>query len=243
MPHCITRRVRPLFAGVAMAAIVGSAAIAQDARWDEIEERRYAECMDLVETDPDRGYEYGLAWRFEGGGAPARHCVAAGLVALGEFEEGAARLEDAALAADGGSAEIRAEMLLQASDAWLAANAPAEAERTLTQGLRVLPGNAELLIARGLARGLLADYDAAARDLSIALAERPDDQLALRLRAEALMQLGQLDEAERDVNRAVELAQASGGANPDNEALIEALVVRGRLNETRRTGVTPDTVR
>lgn len=243
MPHRSSPHRRPLIVGVASVLLIGSAASAQTARWDDLEAERYAECMDLVGSDPERGYEYGLAWRFEGGGAPARHCVAAGLVALGEFEEGAARLEEAALAPDAGDAAVRAEILLQSADAWLAANAPAEAERALSQGLRVLPGDADLLIARGLARGLLSDYEAAARDLSIALAERPDDGVALRLRAEAYLQLGRLDDAERDVTRAIALAEAAGGASPDNDDLIEALVVRGRLNETRRTGEVPETVR
>lgn len=220
-------------AGLLVLLTVSAPASAQRRDWDLQEQQRYENCLGLIETDPDLAYETAIAWQFESGGPPARHCVASALIALGQYEEGAARLESAAAAPDAGSIDVRAAMLHQAGQAWLSANAPAEAERALTYGLSIAPGNPDLLVERALARGLQHEWAEAVQDLTISLTRRDQDVQALRLRAEANLQLGRYDEADEDVEAALAI-------DPED---IETLVVRGRAIEARRTGQAPDNVR
>lgn len=188
-------------------------------QWDQLSAQRYAACLQRVKTDPAIAYEEGLAWRFEGGGAPARHCVAASLVALGQFAEGAARLQETATAPDAGDDVLRADILSQSGSAWLQADRPAEAEQVLTQALTLRPNDPDVLIDRAIARALQEQFRSASEDLSVALSARPDDLDALRLRANAWVEMGRYEDAARDVIRGLTLA-------PND---VEMLLVRGRV--------------
>lgn len=211
------------------AAIALSTAPARAQDWTGTVEERYRACLDRVASEPEEAYEDALQWRGEGGGARAKHCVAAALVALDHPEEGATLLEDAADAPDGGTAQMRGEMLRQAAEAWLSVGDSGKAEHALTRGLAYQPGRADLLVDRAIALGLQKEFRRAADDLSGALASDPTNVEAMRLRAEAYLQLGRLDAAETDITRALALA-------PDD---VESHLVRGRLRETRRTGEAP----
>ncbi len=189
--------------------------------WDAIARERYVQCLRLVETDPTAAYESALGWRSEGGGSPARHCIASALIKLGQFAEGASRLEATVSAPDAGDEVIRADLLGQAGGAWLQADEPAEAERVLTQALLLRPGDADILVDRAIAYALQGQFRSAVEDLSIALASRPSDLDALRLRANAWAELGRYEDAARDVARGLAFA-------PDD---VELLLVRGRVRQ------------
>ncbi|MCG8441137.1 MAG: hypothetical protein MI723_04935 [Caulobacterales bacterium] len=209
---------------VALCASLAGAASAQVPDWDRLDRDRYDQCLDRVTADPEAAYEDALIWRGEGGGVPARHCVAMALLQLGHTAEAAARLEAAATAPDGGDSLQRKEILLQAGNAWMIAQAPADAERAFTQGLAFKPGDPDLLIERARAHVEQDRLEAADRDLSDALISRPRDVRALRLRADTRLALGRLEGAESDIAQAVRLA-------PED---IETLVMRGKVREAVR---------
>ncbi len=204
---------------IAAVSLTWTPPAAAQSPYDAADAGRYTRCMSAVETNPSVAYERALAWRFEGGGAPARHCVAAALVGLGQYAEGAARLQEAAALPETGGEAIRAEMLAQSGSAWLQAGRPGQAETVLTQALSLRPGDVDLLIDRGLARALQEQYRSAAEDLSVALSARPDDMDALRLRANAWVEMGRYEEAARDVIRGLQLVPGD----------VELLLVRGRV--------------
>jgi tetratricopeptide (TPR) repeat protein len=230
--RCVQRAAAcAVLAGLTAAAATVTPAAAQlgawSPNWDRATMARYEACLAKSETDPETAYEDGLIFRNDGGGVLARHCIAVALLNLGETEEAAARLEEAAFMPDGGDGAMRAELLSQAGNAWLLARAPVEAENAFTQAMTVRSGDADLFIDRARARALQRRFDEAAGDLTVALSVRPRDVLALRLRADAYFELGDLEAAERDVVSALAL-------NPQD---VDTLVVRGRLREARRLGV------
>ena len=88
--------------------------------------------MGLTRRDTMAAFEQALNWQDQGGGAPAKHCAAAALVAMKQFKEGATRLE--ALAQEIKQAEfeqVRIGALAQA--------------RSLTAALAVVVASAALL--------------------------------------------------------------------------------------------------
>ncbi|MCI4646107.1 MAG: tetratricopeptide repeat protein [Hyphomonadaceae bacterium] len=188
------------------------------------ETARLANCLTLVETDPEAAYEDGLAWLSGGGRPGARHCTAVALIALGHPEEGAARLEDLANAPDAGGLEERALYLTKAGNAWLLAGAPEAALVTLDNALKLKPGETGLLKDRATARLSLEQWQLALNDLDAILEDTPGDVEALELRARARKELGQYDDALADI--AMARSQL-----PDN---IDLLVLRGDIREAAR---------
>ncbi|MFB9970567.1 hypothetical protein ACFFMP_11345 [Pseudoroseomonas cervicalis] len=51
----------------------------------------YEACLDLLRNDPEGALNRAMEWEQQGGGDPARHCLALGLLALGEPERAAPR--------------------------------------------------------------------------------------------------------------------------------------------------------
>lgn len=201
---------------------LASVALLQSAPVDE--SARFQTCLETIESDPSEGYEYGLAWTYQGNRPVARHCTALALVALNQKAEGAARLEELANAADGGSIQQRAVYLTQAGNAWMQAGAPEAAELALTNALKLSPRNVELLIDRASARLMQENWTQAVTDLDTALNLRPGDGPAHHLRAEAHLNLEHYQQAQADVSAAMRAA-------PDN---IDTLLLRGRVREAER---------
>lgn len=206
-------------------ALMQSAPLTEAGRAVQAEEAaRLANCLELVETDPEAAYEDGLAWLSAGGRPGARHCTAVALIALGHPDEGAARLEDLANAPDAGGIDDRATYLTKAGNAWLIAGAPDAALVALDNGLKLKPGDPGLLKDRATARLSLEQWHLAVSDLDTVLNAVPGDVEALELRARAYKELGQYDEALADV-------AAARSAMPDN---IDLLVLRGDIREAAR---------
>ncbi|MEO0982589.1 MAG: tetratricopeptide repeat protein [Pseudomonadota bacterium] len=197
------------------------------------EKDRLNHCLDLVQTDPNAAYENALAWLAEGARPYARQCAALSLIELGQEEEGAARLEALANAPDAGSIEDRAVYLAQSGNAWLAAGLPDAAVVTLTNAIKLAPGDPGIRKDRAAARLLLDQYAEAIEDLNEALLAAPKDVDGLKLRAEARLALQDFDAALADVETAMEAA-------PDD---IDVLLLRGRVREGRRLATEGETVR
>lgn len=120
--QAMKNRLKYLISATLLVLIAGGAA-AQD------ESARYNACIALTETDPDTAFDRAIAWRDDGGGMPARHCAALALDKLRLHEEAATRLEELAISAGSATADLRTQILAQASRAWLNADM---AERALS---------------------------------------------------------------------------------------------------------------
>jgi tetratricopeptide (TPR) repeat protein len=187
-------------------------------------------CIALVEIDPARAYEEGMAWSQENRRSEGWRCAAVALVDLGRPAEGARRLEALGSSPEHGSTGWRAEVLSQAGNAWLiAGNAPA-ARRALTDAITLMGDDAtalpDLLIDRAQAHAMAENWRLAEEDLNRALDLRGEDALAHRLRAVARMNQNAFALAVADAERAVALAPQD----------IDALLVLGHTREAERLG-------
>ena len=188
---------------------------------------RHADCLALISQDAETAYEEALAWRHQGGGWPAEHCVSLALMALDHPGPGAARLRAAAEGAHSATDMSRAIMFGQAGDGFLAASEYQSAFDAFVRGLAFAPDDSGL--RRGAAQSALAlgDMEAAeaAASLALEISANVEEQVeALRVRATARLERGALDGAAADVAAARMLA-------PED---IELLLLRGRINEARR---------
>ncbi|MBA4338594.1 MAG: hypothetical protein C0421_07085 [Hyphomonas sp.] len=188
------------------------------------EAARLEACVAKIETDPENAYEDSLAWSYEGNRPGARQCTALALIALGNYETGAERLESLATSTDGGSMEQRAIYLSQAGQAWIMAGAPEVAVVSFSDALTMAPGTVDLLLDRASAYILTEEWDTALSDLDLALANSPGFGPAHQLRAEVYLNKKSYDLAMRDVESAM-------AADPKN---IDTLLVRGRVREAIR---------
>ena len=209
-----------IFGLTALSANAGT--IAEDIKADE--QRRLNACLERQIDEPEEAYEDGLAWLSEGNRPGARYCTATSLIELGQYVEGADRLEALANAPDGGTLEDRAIYLAQAGNAWLIAGLPEEAINTLTDAIRLNNNSADLYLDRARAYLAQEKWKEGEADLDMVLTMQPHYTEALVLRGEAKLRQNRLDDAMADVvqARAVE------------EANIDALLLRGRIREAQR---------
>lgn len=210
---------------IAMAA--GAALFLQQNAGAELaaaEAARLEACVAKIERAPEEAYEDGLAWTFEGNRPGARQCTALALIALGNVEEGAVRLENLSMASDGGTMEQRAVYLSQAGNAWLQIGAAEAAAVSFSEALRLAPGENDLLLDRATSYMLIDKWDEALVDLNTAIANAPGDAIAHQMRAEVHLNKDALDLALKDV-------ETSMAADPKN---IDTLLVRGRVREAMR---------
>ena len=166
--------------------------------------KQYQHCISLARTQPEEGYQEGLAWASLGGGEAALHCQAVALIGQRDFEEGAAKLEK--LAHDSkASARVRAGMYAQAGQAWLLAHQPERAFSAQTEALVLVPGAPDLLVDRAQSQAEQKDYQGALNDLDQALSAAPDRVDALTFRATAKRYLDDLPGAKADITQALKL--------------------------------------
>lgn len=198
---------------------------------------RLQHCLAIVEQDPVRGYEEGMAWAGESQSLNAYRCAAMALIAQNRLEEGARRLESLASAANPALTALRAELLSQAGNAWLLAREPGHARSAFTRAIATVASDPEqlpdLYIDRARAYAMEADDRRAEEDLSQALDLRADDALALRLRATARMRQRAFALAEADALRALNISTSE-------EDRIGAALVLGHVRESARTGAPVD---
>ncbi|OHC74222.1 MAG: hypothetical protein A3G18_12015 [Rhodospirillales bacterium RIFCSPLOWO2_12_FULL_58_28] len=186
-------------------AAATAAIFAAGAEADEINPAaEYDSCMKQTKSAPNEAFEKAMSWRDMGGGAPAKHCVAAALMALGQYSTAAARFEELAQEIID-KPSFKAELLGQASQAWLMDNKAERAEGAATAGLKINPMNQNLLVDRAVIRAAAGRYKEAVEDLNLAVEMNPDSVEALVFRASAQRLLDNLEQAETDVNLALSL--------------------------------------
>lgn len=188
------------------------------------EQNRLSACIQNADSDALTAYEDSLAWLSNGNRPMARYCNAIALIALEEYEEGAARLEALATAPDAISLEDRARYMAQAGNAWLTAKRPEAAITALDEALKMRTTDAELYKDRSAAHIALEQWLPAIDDLDAAINIAPSDAEALAMRARANLGFEQLRDAKSDIEAAISLDTAN----------IDFLVLRGDIREAIR---------
>jgi tetratricopeptide (TPR) repeat protein len=191
---------------------------------------RFQQCVALIDTNPARAYEEGMAWAAEAQSVHAYRCAAMALIAQNRHAEGARRLQSLASAVNPANTALRAELWSQSGNAWLLAREPGQARSVFTRAVATMESDPaqlpDLLIDRSRAYAMEQEWRLAEEDLSRSLDIRPDNALALRLRAAARMNQRSFDLAQADALAAVRL-------EPTNE---ENTLVLGDVRESIRTG-------
>lgn len=173
---------------------------------------RYDACLAMARTEPQRGIEAAQAWRIEGGGVPARHCLAIAQFARKDYAEalksfaGAARDSETAL--DGQAVVLWS----QAADAALIAGKPDAALGFLDAALRgdLSPrAAASLRVTRAEALVDLKRTTEAAADLDTATTLDPQVRFGWLLKATLARRSGDLKTAEAAILKAAEVEPGS----------------------------------
>lgn len=196
---------------------------------------RYRRCAQQARSEPALAVEAANAWLTSGGGLYARQCLGLAYVSLERWSEAAAVYERAAgevAAAQGG---LRADLLVQAGNAWIAGAEPTRGIQAFDQALAVpaltdqLRG--EVHLDRGRALVGLGNVAGARQDIDRGLALVPTDPFAWYLSAALSRREGNLTRARSDINRALELSPDS----PDVQLLAGTLAgLAGDLQEAER---------
>jgi len=199
-------------AGAQDASSGADALTSGDARPDE----RYAECLRVAHQKPKIALGRARTWKSQGGGDPARHCLAVALLQADRPAAAAERLAELARTLTADSAPVlRAEAMAQAGQAWLLAGELDKAETAHSKALNMDSSDAALWIDRAIVRFERANYTGAVQDLNRAQSKAPDNPSVYIYRAAALRHLDRFEAALQDADTAVELAPR----NP--EALLE----------------------
>jgi tetratricopeptide (TPR) repeat protein len=185
----------------------------------------YEACLGQLRDDAQGALSFAEAWEARGGGDGARHCSALALLALGEPERAASRLEALAGRVGTGPA-ARAAVFGQAGQAWMVAGQAVRAYGAFTLALAQTPNDPELLVDRAIAAGTLGRYADALADTDRALAQDAQRAEAWVFHAAALRHLDRGQEALRDIERALALEPGSP------EALLERGILRQLQGDT-----------
>ena len=180
---------------------------------------RYETCLALARTTPDRGIEAAQAWRIEGGGVPARHCLAIAQFGRKDYPESLRNFEAAALASDAARDGQATSLWVQAADAALIAAKPDLAVRFLDAALKgdLSPrAAASLHVTRAEALVDLKRSAEAATDLDTATALDPQVRFGWLLKATLARRAGDLKAAEAAILKAA--ASDPGSAEVQLEA-------------------------
>lgn len=201
----------------------------------EAPEERYRRCAEQVRANPGFAVETANAWLLQGGSLYARQCLGLAYVALERWEPAASLFEQAANDVPAGQGALRADLFVQAGNAWIAAGQPTKAVLALDQALAAstladeLRGEVHLDRARALVA--LNDLAGARRDLDRALQLVPADPFGWYLSAALARREGNFNRGRADIAR----AQGIVPTNPDFQLLAGTLAgLAGDLEEAER---------
>lgn len=183
-------------------------------------ESRFDACALLAAQEPEKAIEQANQWRIQGGGVPARHCLALAYARLQRWPSAAVAFEQAAreseLAQDGRAANL----WVQGGNARLAAGeypaARAALDTALASGALKAEMAGEAHLDRARASVGMNDPAAARRDLDQALKLVPDDPLAWLLSATLARRMQDVERAQADI------AEAAKRSPDDASVALEA---------------------
>jgi len=169
-----------------------------------------ASCAALVKSAPDKAVELAASWRQSGGGTAARQCLGLAYAKLERWAPAATAFEQAAVEAEAKKEAARADLWVQAGNAWLAAGDPVKARNAFNAALAVPTLTAELRGEVYLDRAraaVAAGQPAAARaDIDEALKLVPADPFAWYLSSALALREEKLARAREDIARGLALA-------------------------------------
>ncbi len=189
----------------------------------EADAAAYGRCMKLAREEPAVGRKQAQEWQGKRGGYPADHCLAVALIGLRQYQEAAGRLEALGQAMVRAPESLRAEVFIQAWQAWMLAGDPVRADAVADLALQLQLDDPDLLLDRAEAAGAAGLYDKAVADLDRVLTADPSRVEALIYRAAAHRALERLDPALDDISQALTLAPGS----------VPALLERGNIRSLR----------
>jgi tetratricopeptide (TPR) repeat protein len=182
--------------------------------------RRYADCTGLASSAPEKALADAREWEGKGGGAPAGHCAALALIGLGRYREAALGLEKLAGAELKERKDLAGSLYDQAAQAWVLANASADAVRDETAAIELEPENVDLLVGRGVILASDGKYQEAVADFSKAHAISGNRADVLIFRATAYRKLNSFALARADLDSAIRLQPSNA------EAYLERGIIR-----------------
>jgi tetratricopeptide (TPR) repeat protein len=173
---------------------------------------RYEACLAMARTTPERGIELAQAWRIEGGGVPARHCLAIAQFGRKDYPEALKSFEAAARASATAQDGQAVSLWAQAADAALIAGKPDLAVNFLDEALKgdLSPrAAASLRVTRAEALVDLKRTTDAAADLETATTLDPTVRYGWLLKATLARRAGDLKSAEAAILKAAETEPGS----------------------------------
>jgi tetratricopeptide (TPR) repeat protein len=173
---------------------------------------RYEACLSVARSSPERGIESAQAWRIEGGGVPARHCLAIAQFGRKDYGSALQSFEAAATASATAQDGLAASLWAQGADAALIAAKPDVALRFLDQALEgdLSPkAAAALRLTRAEALVDLKRLPEAASDLETATTLDPAVPYGWLLKATLARRNGDLKSAEAAILKAAEFDPGS----------------------------------
>ncbi len=202
--------------------LISASSLAKDLTSDF--DARHKACLESIADDAQAAFETALQWRDEGGSRRAKHCVAMALFALGHEDEAAFRLDALASGPDGGAPATRVKHYAEAANFWLTANEAEKAYASASAGLKLDYEHLDLRITRARAYALAGRYDYAETDLTSVLTLNPNRADALRYRADARFKQDDLEGAEADIEKSLDLDSSS----------VDTALLRGQIREAIR---------
>ena len=194
----------------------------------------YRNCIIEIQKNAEDGFETAIAWRDDGGGPPALHCIALALFDMGQLAEAAKRLEELADMMTQASDAERASVLGQAGRVWLQLHRLDRAYTVLSKSLKLDDKNPELWIERGEVLARSRKFWDAIDDFSAALDRTPGHVDALIFRAAAYRLLDVNNLARDDIDRVLDTVPE----HPDALVELGAIYAKtGALEKARAVWV------
>lgn len=193
-----------------------------------VEAQRYRACLKRSGEDAVAAIEEAQIWLTDGGGLPARHCLAIAEVAIADYPDAARNLRQMAddlrtgqdIAFDPLGADsprlLLAGIYAQLGNVLLLDGDAVDAYTALSQGIAEAPVAEQALLVglyvdRGRALGLAGDFALAVEDLEKARRMAPERADVLHYLASARRLLGEHDAALAAIERAIELDDSEPG--------------------------------
>ena len=189
---------------------------------------RYDACVALVKVDTARAIETAQAWRIEGGGVGARHCLALAQFQRQDYAAALKSYEAAAQLSETAKDGQAVALWSQGAEAALLAGQPDAAVRFLSNaiagagGISLSPGaEAAMRVTRAEALVDLKRPADAAADLDAATKLYPDVRYGWLLKATLARRMGDLVTAEAAILEAAKRLEAKADPDPSDEADVQ----------------------
>ncbi len=170
-------------------------------------EKRFDECVALVESDPAKAIALAGSWQIEGGGILARQCLGLGYAAQARWLPAMTAFEQAAQMAETQRDGRAGNLWVQAGNAALAAGNAGKArtafDAAISGGSLKGAEAGEVHLDRARALVALGDVKAARADLDQSIKLVPADPLGWLLSATLARRMGDLTRAQTDIAEAL----------------------------------------